>query len=44
MMADAMRTHYKRDKKDDDDEVMDLSDPKMVEKLRRMANASYGQD
>lgn len=36
-----MRTHHKREQKKDDDEVMDLSNPDVVAKLRRMANESY---
>lgn len=42
MIADSIRTKYDRGgKSKDDDETMDLSDPKMVEKLKRMADAQY---
>ena len=40
MMADSQRTDYesKRDKKDDrNDEVLDLSDPQSIAKLKKMA-------
>lgn len=42
MIADSMRTKYDSHKnKDDDNESMDLNDPKMVAKLRQMADAQY---
>ena len=42
MIGDSMRTKYeKSSNRDDDDETMDLSDPKQVAKLKRLANAHY---
>lgn len=42
MIADSMRTKYEgHSRKDDDNESMDLNDPKMVAKLRQMADAQY---
>lgn len=41
MLADGQRTDYEREKSDNpsskDNDVLDLSDPKNMEKLRRMA-------
>jgi hypothetical protein len=36
MMSDAIRFDYKTDK-EQEDEVMDLNDPKMISKLKMMA-------
>lgn len=36
-----MRTYYEHRKSQEECETMDLGDPKMVERLRRMADASY---
>ena len=41
MIADSMRTYYEHSKCQEDNETMDLNDPKMVERLKRMADASY---
>lgn len=42
MIADSMRSKFEsHSHKDDDNETMDLNDPKMVAKLRQMADAQY---
>jgi hypothetical protein len=42
MIGDSIRTKYDRiSDKDDDNETMDLSDPKQIAKLKRLANAHY---
>lgn len=41
MIADSIRTKYDRATNNDDDEVMDLNNPEVVAKLRRMADAQY---
>ena len=42
MMADALRTDYRRDKSDKEDEVMDLSDPMAFEILTKAAASHNG--